>query len=54
MPSSERSILFLSSRAPTVIERLDEPMPERPSLSEPELPAATETTTPANVASSKT
>ena len=54
IPSSSLSIVFLSSKAPTVIDKLDEPIPESPSLSEPELPAATETTTPAKVASSKT
>ena len=52
IPSSTRSIVFLSSSAPTVIERLDAPIPDNPSLSDPLFPAATETAMPAKVASS--
>ncbi len=51
--SSSRSIVFMSSVAPTVIDREDEPIPDKPSLSGPSLPAATLTVTPARVASSR-
>ena len=44
--------VFLSSVAATVIEREDALMPESPSLSSPELPAAFDTTTPSSMASS--
>ncbi len=49
--SSPLSTVFWSSVAPTVTERLDEPMPEKPSLSGPSLPAATLGVTPASTAS---
>ena len=51
--SSSRSIVFKSSVAPTVIERSDEPIPDSPSLSGPSFPAATLTTIPASIASSR-
>ena len=49
--SSLRSMVFLSSVAPTVTESEEEPMPDSPSLSGPSFPAATLTVTPASVAS---
>ena len=51
--SSSLVMVLPSSVAPTVIDRSDEPIPERPSLFGPSLPAATLTTTPSSIAASR-
>ena len=53
MVSSDLSTVFRSSVAATVIDNDEALIPDSPSLSGPELPAALETVTPATMASSR-